>query len=157
MGSLYIADRREIDMGFLVTTLIFVVIGIIASLCTRICCNRGPSTNLYISQNPIFFFSIYLCFWVYMCVNFIKVAAFVNSRLYIVRNWSLFTVSSSRFHDICGVCLGFMWQWFGLKMLGGFCFVVSWNMMVQFTEWEVLNNLNIILDGSILTSKEFLL
>ncbi|BAT88581.1 hypothetical protein VIGAN_05211700 [Vigna angularis var. angularis] len=34
-------------MGFLVTTLIFAVIGIIASLCTRICCNRGPSTNLY--------------------------------------------------------------------------------------------------------------
>ncbi|XP_035543033.1 V-type proton ATPase subunit e1 [Juglans regia] len=39
--------RREIDMGFLVTTLIFMVIGIIASLCTRICCNRGPSTNLF--------------------------------------------------------------------------------------------------------------
>ncbi|KAH1197312.1 V-type proton ATPase subunit e1 [Glycine max] len=34
-------------MGFLVTTLIFVVIGIIACLCTRICCNRGPSTNLF--------------------------------------------------------------------------------------------------------------
>ncbi|KAJ6377583.1 hypothetical protein OIU76_026538, partial [Salix suchowensis] len=32
-------------MGFLVTTLIFVVVGIIASLCTRICCNRGPSAN----------------------------------------------------------------------------------------------------------------
>ncbi|KAF7815902.1 V-type proton ATPase subunit e1 [Senna tora] len=38
-------------MGFLVTTLIFVVIGIIASLCTRICCNRGPSANLYVSPN----------------------------------------------------------------------------------------------------------
>ncbi|KAH1054164.1 hypothetical protein AAZX31_08G311600 [Glycine max] len=34
-------------MGFLVTTLIFVVIGIIACLCTRICCNRGPSANLF--------------------------------------------------------------------------------------------------------------
>ncbi|KAI4306161.1 hypothetical protein L6164_029462 [Bauhinia variegata] len=33
-------------MGFLVTTLIFLVVGIIASLCTRICCNRGPSANL---------------------------------------------------------------------------------------------------------------
>ncbi|KAL3636992.1 hypothetical protein CASFOL_019291 [Castilleja foliolosa] len=33
-------------MGFLVTSLIFVVIGIIASLCVRICCNRGPSANL---------------------------------------------------------------------------------------------------------------
>ena len=63
-SSLYIADRREIDMGFLVTTLIFAVIGIIASLCTRICCNKGPSANLYISQNPIpfFFYSfIYVC------------------------------------------------------------------------------------------------
>ncbi|OMP04339.1 TATA box binding protein associated factor (TAF) [Corchorus olitorius] len=34
-------------MGFLITTLIFAVIGVIASLCTRICCNRGPSTNLF--------------------------------------------------------------------------------------------------------------
>ncbi|KAI3410748.1 uncharacterized protein J3R85_018520 [Psidium guajava] len=34
-------------MGFMVTTLIFIVIGIIASFCTRICCNRGPSTNLF--------------------------------------------------------------------------------------------------------------
>ncbi|CAN0915825.1 hypothetical protein LINGRAHAP2_LOCUS29334 [Linum grandiflorum] len=37
------------EMGFLVTTLIFLVVGIIASLCARICCNRGPSTNLYVS------------------------------------------------------------------------------------------------------------
>ncbi|KAJ6754107.1 hypothetical protein OIU79_026859 [Salix purpurea] len=36
-------------MGFFVTTLIFIVVGIIASICTRICCNRGPSTNLYAS------------------------------------------------------------------------------------------------------------
>ncbi|CAA2940145.1 Hypothetical predicted protein, partial [Olea europaea subsp. europaea] len=34
-----------LEMGFLVTTLIFVVVGIIASLCIRICCNRGPSAN----------------------------------------------------------------------------------------------------------------
>ncbi|XP_058209967.1 V-type proton ATPase subunit e2 isoform X1 [Rhododendron vialii] len=33
-------------MGFMVTSLIFSVVGIIASLCTRICFNRGPSTNL---------------------------------------------------------------------------------------------------------------
>ncbi|CAA0814002.1 V-type proton ATPase subunit e1 [Striga hermonthica] len=33
-------------MGFLVTTLIFVVVGVIASLSARICCNRGPSANL---------------------------------------------------------------------------------------------------------------
>ncbi|KAG6387463.1 hypothetical protein SASPL_152653 [Salvia splendens] len=33
-------------MGFLVTTLIFIVVGIIASLCARICFNRGPSANL---------------------------------------------------------------------------------------------------------------
>ncbi|XP_047332906.1 V-type proton ATPase subunit e1-like [Impatiens glandulifera] len=33
-------------MGFLVTTLIFVVIGFIASLIPRICINKGPSTNL---------------------------------------------------------------------------------------------------------------
>ncbi|KAG4964332.1 hypothetical protein JHK84_038956 [Glycine max] len=34
-------------MGFSVTTLIFAVVGIVASLCTRICFNRGPSANLY--------------------------------------------------------------------------------------------------------------
>ncbi|KAL3632702.1 V-type proton ATPase subunit e1 [Castilleja foliolosa] len=33
-------------MGFVVTSLSFVVIGIIASLCVRLCCNRGPSANL---------------------------------------------------------------------------------------------------------------
>ncbi|XP_057472701.1 V-type proton ATPase subunit e2-like isoform X4 [Actinidia eriantha] len=34
------------NIGFLVASLIFVVTGIIASLCTRICFNRGTSTNL---------------------------------------------------------------------------------------------------------------
>ncbi|XP_071717164.1 V-type proton ATPase subunit e1-like [Rutidosis leptorrhynchoides] len=34
-------------MGFLLTTLIFVAIGIIASLCARICFNKGPSANLF--------------------------------------------------------------------------------------------------------------
>ncbi|KAI3920421.1 hypothetical protein MKX01_000760 [Papaver californicum] len=33
-------------MGFLITTLIFIAVGVIASLFARICCNRGPSTNL---------------------------------------------------------------------------------------------------------------
>ncbi|XP_060975039.1 V-type proton ATPase subunit e1 [Cannabis sativa] len=33
-------------MGFLITTLIFAVVGVIASLLVRICCNRTPSTNL---------------------------------------------------------------------------------------------------------------
>ncbi|XP_039171164.1 V-type proton ATPase subunit e1 [Eucalyptus grandis] len=33
-------------MGFVVTSLVFTVIGILASLCTRVFCNRGPSTNL---------------------------------------------------------------------------------------------------------------
>ncbi|KAG5588743.1 hypothetical protein H5410_049177 [Solanum commersonii] len=33
-------------MGFAVTSLIFVVVGVIASFGAGICCNRGPSTNL---------------------------------------------------------------------------------------------------------------
>ncbi|CAL5390377.1 unnamed protein product [Camellia sinensis] len=41
-----LVKSNQIKMGFLVTTLIFVVIGVIACLCTRICCNRGPSANL---------------------------------------------------------------------------------------------------------------
>ncbi|KAG6592066.1 V-type proton ATPase subunit e1-like [Cucurbita pepo subsp. pepo] len=34
-------------MGFLVTSLIFAVIGVIACFCSLICCNRGASTNLF--------------------------------------------------------------------------------------------------------------
>ncbi|CAL5390374.1 unnamed protein product [Camellia sinensis] len=41
-----LVKSNQIKMGFLVTTLIFVVIGVITCLCTRICCNRGPSANL---------------------------------------------------------------------------------------------------------------
>ncbi|XP_051133884.1 V-type proton ATPase subunit e1-like [Andrographis paniculata] len=33
-------------MGFLVMTVLFIVVGIIASLCVRIICDKGPSTNL---------------------------------------------------------------------------------------------------------------
>ncbi|KAL6199431.1 hypothetical protein ACLB2K_029215 [Fragaria x ananassa] len=43
----WIKIGEKSSMGFFVTSLIFVVVGIIASLCTRICCNRGPSTNLF--------------------------------------------------------------------------------------------------------------
>ncbi|KAF2590597.1 hypothetical protein F2Q70_00039723 [Brassica cretica] len=35
-------------MAFLVTSVIFAVVGIIASIFTRICFNQGPSTNLYV-------------------------------------------------------------------------------------------------------------
>nr|XP_043607004.1 V-type proton ATPase subunit e1 [Erigeron canadensis]XP_043607006.1 V-type proton ATPase subunit e1 [Erigeron canadensis] len=34
-------------MGFILTTLIFISIGIIACFCTRVCCNKGPSANLF--------------------------------------------------------------------------------------------------------------
>ncbi|KAK1276335.1 hypothetical protein QJS04_geneDACA005689 [Acorus gramineus] len=34
-------------MGFWVTTLIFILIGVVASLSARLCFNRGPSTNLF--------------------------------------------------------------------------------------------------------------
>lgn len=56
----------ELDMGFLVTTLIFLVVGIIASLCTRICCNRGPSANLcvyFFSQHHFFSFLFWVWVW----------------------------------------------------------------------------------------------
>ncbi|OAY72372.1 V-type proton ATPase subunit e1 [Ananas comosus] len=33
-------------MGFLVTTLIFVLVGVVAALSLLLCCNRGVSTNL---------------------------------------------------------------------------------------------------------------
>ncbi|XP_077226174.1 V-type proton ATPase subunit e1-like [Tasmannia lanceolata] len=33
-------------MGFWVTTLIFILAGIVASLSSRLCFNRGPSINL---------------------------------------------------------------------------------------------------------------
>ncbi|KAF1891407.1 hypothetical protein Lal_00017040 [Lupinus albus] len=50
MGQEFVYSDQDpviIDMGFLITTLIFVVVGIIVCLCTRICCNRGPSANLF--------------------------------------------------------------------------------------------------------------
>jgi hypothetical protein len=39
-------------MGFWVTTLIFLLAGVAASLFTLLCCNRGPSTNLYVPPPP---------------------------------------------------------------------------------------------------------
>ncbi|CAD6337891.1 unnamed protein product [Miscanthus lutarioriparius] len=39
-------------MGFWVTTLIFLLAGVAASLFTLLCCNRGPSTNLYVPLPP---------------------------------------------------------------------------------------------------------
>ncbi|XXG85124.1 hypothetical protein AAC387_Pa11g0271 [Persea americana] len=33
-------------MGFLMTTLIFIVVGFVASIMVRLCCNKGPSVNL---------------------------------------------------------------------------------------------------------------
>ncbi|CAH8332855.1 unnamed protein product [Eruca vesicaria subsp. sativa] len=47
-------------MGFLITTLIFIVVGIIASLCVRICFARGPSTNLYVPLPSSSFASLHL-------------------------------------------------------------------------------------------------
>jgi V-type H+-transporting ATPase subunit e len=35
-------------MGFLVTSGIFLLAGIIGCLFSLLCCNRGPSTNLYV-------------------------------------------------------------------------------------------------------------
>ncbi|KQK19668.1 V-type proton ATPase subunit e1 [Brachypodium distachyon] len=34
-------------MGFLITTIIFFLAGFVASCLALICCNRGPSTNLF--------------------------------------------------------------------------------------------------------------
>uniref|UniRef100_A0A0D9VWK0 V-type proton ATPase subunit n=1 Tax=Leersia perrieri TaxID=77586 RepID=A0A0D9VWK0_9ORYZ len=34
-------------MGFWVTTLIFLLAGVVGSLFSLLCCNRGPSTNLF--------------------------------------------------------------------------------------------------------------
>lgn len=47
-------------MGFAVTSLIFVVVGVIASFGAGICCNRGPSTNLYVKFSSDFV-------WGYCC------------------------------------------------------------------------------------------
>ncbi|KAL7601846.1 V-type proton ATPase subunit e1 [Lactuca sativa] len=37
----------DLAMGFILTTLIFIAVGIIACFCTRVCCNKGPSANLF--------------------------------------------------------------------------------------------------------------
>ncbi|XP_058083314.1 V-type proton ATPase subunit e1 [Magnolia sinica] len=33
-------------MGFFITTLIFILAGVVAALSVRLCCNKGPSVNL---------------------------------------------------------------------------------------------------------------
>ncbi|KAM0041599.1 hypothetical protein Hdeb2414_s0011g00368161 [Helianthus debilis subsp. tardiflorus] len=51
-----VAGRRKLDligdidlniMGFVVIILTFIVIGIIACICTCVCCNKEPSANLF--------------------------------------------------------------------------------------------------------------
>ncbi|XP_074583274.1 V-type proton ATPase subunit e1-like [Curcuma longa] len=34
-------------MGFWMTTIVFFLLGLVASASVRLCCNRGPSTNLF--------------------------------------------------------------------------------------------------------------
>ncbi|XP_074583054.1 V-type proton ATPase subunit e1-like [Curcuma longa] len=34
-------------MGFWMTTVVFFLVGLVASFSVRVCCNRGPSTNLF--------------------------------------------------------------------------------------------------------------
>ncbi|KAG8066548.1 hypothetical protein GUJ93_ZPchr0004g39913 [Zizania palustris] len=41
-------ELRTAAMGFWVTTLIFLLAGVVGSLLSLLCCNRGPSTNLYV-------------------------------------------------------------------------------------------------------------
>ncbi|WVY90500.1 hypothetical protein V8G54_036014 [Vigna mungo] len=53
-------------MGFSVTTLVFAVIGIVASLCTRICFNRGPSSNLF---HLTLVLTATICCWMMMNVS----------------------------------------------------------------------------------------
>ncbi|KAJ0750877.1 hypothetical protein HanLR1_Chr05g0186941 [Helianthus annuus] len=55
-------------MGFVVTTLTFIVIGIVACFCTRVCCNKGPSANLYVSILLCFGFRFGQCFLVVVVV-----------------------------------------------------------------------------------------
>ncbi|KAL3729334.1 hypothetical protein ACJRO7_026443 [Eucalyptus globulus] len=43
-------------MGFVIAGLIFTVIGTLASLYTRVFCNRGPSTNLFLILISFYFF-----------------------------------------------------------------------------------------------------
>ncbi|TVU12864.1 hypothetical protein EJB05_46529, partial [Eragrostis curvula] len=44
-------------MGFAVTSLIFLLAGFVSCLFTLLCCNRGPSTNLYARLSLVFPFS----------------------------------------------------------------------------------------------------
>lgn len=64
-----LSQVTEAAMGFVVTTLIFAVVGIIASLLVRICCSRGASTNLYVPKIWIFSLigSIIKCFCLCLC------------------------------------------------------------------------------------------
>ncbi|CAO2833280.1 unnamed protein product [Amaranthus hypochondriacus] len=66
-------------MGFFVTTLIFLVIGIIASLCTRICFNRGPSTNLF--HQTLVITAIVCCWMMWAIVYLAQMKPLINPIL----------------------------------------------------------------------------
>ncbi|KAI9156918.1 hypothetical protein LWI28_014113 [Acer negundo] len=55
-------------MSFLITTLIFVAIGVIASLCTGICFNRGISANLF---HQTLFITATVCCWMMWAIVYL--------------------------------------------------------------------------------------
>lgn len=83
----------DLAMGFILTTLIFIAVGIIACFCTRVCCNKGPSANLYASillhlvpdlVNDLLF--LYLDN-IYLWLLLIMIAALIE--IWLIRDWCL--------------------------------------------------------------------
>lgn len=76
-------ESVKVIMGFAVTTLIFAMVGVIASLMVRICCGRGASANLYVLHYSTSCFTVFvrepyhvnpkiLSFWHFLLISIIR-------------------------------------------------------------------------------------
>ncbi|CAL5036456.1 unnamed protein product [Urochloa decumbens] len=66
-------------MGFWVTTLIFLLAGVAASLFTLLCCNRGPSTNLF--HLTLVTTAVICCWMMYAIVYLSQMKPLINPIL----------------------------------------------------------------------------
>ncbi|XP_062227922.1 V-type proton ATPase subunit e1-like [Phragmites australis] len=66
-------------MGFWVTTLIFLLAGVAASLSALLCCNRGPSTNLF--HLTLVITAVTCCWMMYAIVYLAQMKPLINPIL----------------------------------------------------------------------------
>ncbi|KAG2609123.1 V-type proton ATPase subunit e1-like [Panicum virgatum] len=66
-------------MGFWVSTVIFLLAGVVAYLFTLLCCNRGPSTNLF--HLTLVTTAVICCWMMYAIVYLAQMKPLINPIL----------------------------------------------------------------------------